>query len=145
MFLVIFLGQQRELPQRMGSGFLKAGMRSGERVGWRERRNAINYFLNSLTWIMKEKEEGDFLAPTVHSPRCYSHGSYRASPPIAKVKFVVQGTHSSFQIWDLEQRQQALSHELRCSALHHPPRLPAAAWPPCAPPFWCSVAFPSSA
>ena len=44
------------------------------------------------------------------------------SPTIAKVKFVVQGTHSSFQILGSEQRQQALSHELRCSALHHPPR-----------------------
>lgn len=44
------------------------------------------------------------------------------SPTIAKVKFVVQGTHSSLQTLGSEQRQQALSHEVQCWALHRHPR-----------------------
>lgn len=54
------------------------------------------------------------------------------SPRIAKVKFGVQGTHSSLQTLGSERRQQALSHgpAVLCTAL---PDSPAAKGPPCAP------------
>lgn len=49
MFHVIFLSQQRELsPQEDGKWVLKGRDENWGEGGWRERRNVINYFLNSL-------------------------------------------------------------------------------------------------
>lgn len=63
MFLVIFLSQQRELsPQEDGKWVLKGRDEKWGEGGLRERRNAINYFLNSLTWTY-ERRGGRTLVP----------------------------------------------------------------------------------